>query len=46
MDLLSASCKLMLSASCKLRVDSEKCELVHLECELRVPKITTNFHLL
>ena len=33
-------------ASCELRVSSEKCELVHLKRELRVPKKTSNFHLL
>ena len=34
MDLLNVSCELVLSGSCKLRADSEKCELVHPECEL------------
>ena len=28
--------ELRVGAFCELRVDSEKCELVHLKCELRV----------
>ena len=42
-ELRVTSCELVLSTSCVLRVDSAKCELVHLKCELRVQKKILKF---
>ena len=47
-ELRVASCELRVAscscfASCELRVSSEKCELVHLKRELRVPKKNFKF---
>ena len=42
-ELRVTSCEVVLSMSCELRVDSAKCELVHLKCELRVQKKILKF---